>query len=232
MPLDRRLREEFQRAATTATTSVSPDALTSVTHRAGQLRRNRHVAAAVSVAAVVVVALLAVSSDQGLTTHGVQPGTTPAPSTTRSSLDRTFSSSVHGFTMAYPSGWTVAAAEGPSAPDTFRSPAGATITVTAQPLPAGQTEDQWVAEYLPDAGGSRRRDCFPPRDEWLPVDVGGQAGGLLAGDFGCDLTETVVFVDRRVYIVDAVPELPTGLFDQGLLDQMLASVRFVPPAGQ
>ena len=229
MALDRRLRDEFQRTAEAAPATVSPDAMTAVVDRAGHIRRNRRVAVAGSVLAVL--AIVALVSVPHLTQTGlsVVPGT-PTPSATRSPLGETLTSPRHGYAIDYPSGWTAVAAADASQPDRFRSPTGATISISSEQLAPGQTDDEWVADYLPGAGGARRRDCFPPRDQWLPVDVGGVTGGLLAGDFGCYLTEAVVFVDHRVYVVDAVPELPTGLFDQGLLEQMLASVRFLPPS--
>ena len=212
---------------------MDPDALTSVVGRAGTIRRNRRASAIGSALAVLlVVALVALPRfHDGANGAPEPPATSPLVTPTRPALDLTFTSAVHDYVMAYPDGWTVAASSTTNAPDTFSSPTAQTISVSSEALPDGWSEDRWAADFLLTDGGARARDCFPPRDQWLPVDVGGHPGGLLGGDFGCYLTQAVVFVDHRAFIFSAVPELPTGLFDQGLFEQMLASVRFTAATG-
>jgi hypothetical protein len=232
MALDRRLREDYQRTAAEAPTTVDPDAFTSVVERVAQIRRNRRGAAVGSALAVVLVAGLVTLPHLLHVDRSVTRGASSVPSLSRSPLSETFTSSVHGYSMAYPDGWNAVAARTPDAEDVFQSGTARNVTVTSEVLPAGWTDDEWAADFLLTDGGSRKRDCFPPRAQWLPVEVGGRPGGLVGGDFGCYLTQAIVFVDHRAYIFTAIPDLPTDIFDQGLFEQMLATVTFTPASVQ
>ena len=167
-----------------------------------------------------------------------RPSTTPVPSSP-AALTETFVSHVNGYQMSYPEDWTVVAATKPTRankPDTdasvdkFQSPQTRAIYVKSEPIPTGETEDEWVADFLPGPDAEMPQ-CFPPRQEWIPITVDGNKGGLLGGDFGCSFTQAVVFAGGRAYIFDAMPDpahVNTDIFDQGLFDQMLASVRLTP----
>ena len=163
MPLDRRLRDEFERTAAAASSTVDPEAMTTVVDRVGHIRRNRRVALAGSALAVlIIVALVSVPHLAGAR-GSVPPGTTPAPSPNRSPLTQSFTSTQHGYAIDLPAGWTAVAAGDPSQADAFRSPSGAALSVTSRAArtradrrPVGEPTTSPPPEAPDDATASRR----------------------------------------------------------------------------
>ena len=197
MSLDRRLREQYQRTAAGAPSAVDPDALTSAVGRAGP-----------SVGTVEPP-----RSDRPSPSCWSSPLSLCRASTMAPTVPRTIRPPRHRSRRPAPALDLTFTSVGPRLRDglprrldgdglvhdqsrrtRFSSPTAQTITVSSEALPDGWSEDRWAADFLLTDGGARARDCFPPSDQWLPVDVGGHPGGLLGGDFGCYLTQAVVFV--------------------------------------
>ena len=183
-------------------------------------------------AAVLVVALIGAAylltprPNVGgpLPTPSVTPTTlvSPTPGPTVNLLDVTtwqpFSSTVHGYDAKFPAAWTAKAATSPAslhditnlAPgiyDRFTNPGASPTDIlgTSTALPAGMTEDQWIAAYRAPVVAQFGEACFPIRSAWEAVTVSGHAGGLYVG---CSYAESTTFVDGRAYIFTV--ELPLG----------------------
>ena len=178
----------------------------------------------------------AVSAAPRSSPAAASPSPSPSTSVTATeTVDLKYSSALNKYTMSYPEGWTVVAGkkawvsgQDPAASqDVFQSPEKRAVTVVSQKLPAGWTTAKWYASFLPAKGTVAMPQCFPGPKEWLPVTVDGHSGGLLGGDFGCSFTEAIVLANGRAYVFNAVPDrnqANTDIFDQGLFNQILASV--------
>ncbi len=155
-------------------------------------------------------------------------------------LANTFTSPVYGYRIAYPARWHVTPAARPwtygseatdSRVDVFRSPGNEVVTVTSQRLPAGVTAARWSAAYLPAPGDTPRPECFPRPEAWQPVTMDGLAAGVYGGEFGCNFTNAVLVTAGRAYVLHATPDadhVSTAIFDRGLFDAFLASIRLHP----
>jgi hypothetical protein len=176
---------------------------------------------------------------------GPSPSTAPVPAPASTSpdsqagLSRSFTSTLYGYTMSYPEQWTVVSGTQPwqddsSAPgvgDLFQSPDTRTVSVVSQPIPETTTDDQWIADYLPAPGTASMPQCYPPKDQWTSTTVDGHSGGILGGVMWCGFTRVIVIADHRAYLFNAVPDpahLTADVFDQSLLNDLLASVRLTP----
>ena len=243
MPLDRRLREEFARAAFDAEPGIDPGTLGRVVERAGRLRRRRTVTRVAGVAAVAAAAAVVFTGlpDLDLGAQPQPPAITPGPEASHlyqhTPMTQPFVSTVHGYSATYPADWTARGATKASQPDWFRAgkPRTPAITVASEALPAGMTEDAWLTQYLGDATNARYPECFPPPDQWHAVTVDGHAGGIFGGLYQCQFTRAVVVVERRAYVFNAMPDpsaYTPNLFDSGLLQDFLATVRLTPETAQ
>jgi hypothetical protein len=95
----------------------------------------------------------------------------------------------------------------------------------SMPVPAGTTQDEWLAAYRDAVGGRRGPGCIPLRSRWETVPVGSATGGLYSG---CSIVEAISFVGDRVYSFHI--ELPAGTQIQDeqrtLLRLFLSTIRF------
>ncbi len=233
MPLDRRLREDFDLAARSVPGGGDDAALLRVADRAAALRHQRRQRASLATATVLVlVVVLAVA-------HAWLPAP-PTPSL-GPQPGLPFTSRVHGYDVTYPPGWRVLPAttawsagkdEGaPGVADQFSSPDGGQINVWSQALPAGTSDARWITGYLPASGEVAMPACFPAPGAWEPVLVDGHRGGIFGGDYGCSFTAVVVIVDKRAYLIKAFPvagHVTTAIFDRHVLDGFLGSLRLHP----
>jgi hypothetical protein len=138
----------------------------------------------------------------------------PSPAATVNVLDTTgwqsFSSTIHGYDARYPGDWKAVAATAPAsladltnavnaAYDHFTKADGTKpgIIGTSTALPAGMTEDQWIAAYRAPVVAQFGEACFPPRTAWESVTVDGHPGGLYTG---CSYVESTTFVAGRAYV--------------------------------
>jgi hypothetical protein len=159
----------------------------------------------------------AISPSPAPTSSG-SPSIAPSPSPSPSSeaggpplLTTTFVSPRHGYTLQYPADWTVIPATaswvtgvvnqwGSPALDELR---GSTVRFVAasQPLPPGETPDEWLTAYAPSA-------CITPRTDWPTVYIGAATGQITSD--GCEapdpplgkggpLFDAVVVLDGRAY---------------------------------
>ena len=93
------------------------------------------------------------------------------------------------------------------------------------------TAADWYQQYLPSPADVPLPKCRPARSDWERVTVDGQPGGLFGGDYWCNLTEVLVLSHGRVYDVRGVPDpehLTEAVFDRGVLDAFLSSMRLSP----
>jgi hypothetical protein len=165
------------------------------------------------------------------------PSDAPTPSPINAAAWPSFTSQVFGFTMRYPTGWTLVPAKLadlsiPDAVDEFDAPAPslAGFNVRSERLRPGQTPAQWSAAYV-KANSMNPAECFPPSSQWTPERVDGIVGGLHGGAVSCDFTEVVVFDGNRVYLFRAVANRNTigsDTFDISLLGALLNSVHLTP----
>jgi hypothetical protein len=182
---------------------------------------NPFVRLAVAAAAIVIVAggalYLFSPGNQGVggPTPAPSPTTTgePNPTPIETATWLPFESARHGFTLRYPSDWTASQATEPwpfeavgatddtdpvfdrFVPATSSRP---TVTAASSPLPNGMSEDEWIARYRQPVVDEFGATCFPPREEWERVTVGGFEGGLYTG---CAYVESLTFAGGRAYVV-------------------------------
>jgi hypothetical protein len=164
-------------------------------------------------------------------------------------LDTTFESPWHGYSIAYPAGWTVTPAtgawlQGSAAPEWgdrradkitgstigSKHPSGdVRITATQQTFADGQTADAWLQAYC---GRDPAADCSNVKGTWPTTNVAGYIGyididGLEASPGtimpGGKIYEVVVPVQGHAYVFTL-----DGNVDRAMLDRFLASVDFRP----
>ncbi|HTY72982.1 MAG TPA: hypothetical protein VMI11_11240 [Actinomycetes bacterium] len=237
MTIDRRLRDAYQRSALGVPAHVDPTALSRVVEEAARVRRARRAAMAAVAATLAVVALLLLT----LPSHGhegappvTHPTVTSSSSASRTPLTQQFTSPLFGYSIAYPSGWTVTSGmkawtdpEGdPPSVDVFQSPGKARFLVVSQPLPRGWSALRWERQV--DEPGTLAR-CFPAPGRWKTVTVDGHQGGILGGDYGCFFTKAVVVANGRGYLFtgQAGPTMDfsgSTIFDRTLFDEMVDSI--------
>jgi hypothetical protein len=209
---------------------------------------NMNTFAKVAIAAVIVIAVGAVglsflrpASPSGV---GVQPTASPSPSPSTPSptpsaspvvppaLTETFTSTRHGFSISYPTGWVSRPATDPwttSFPN-FGSTAGDVIydpdlqdhlflLVASQPL-AGTSGAQWVDDLLTGLEGAG--ECSAPIE---PVTIDGTQGRL------CD-SYAAVSAGGRGYVIALYtsPDNPSEVagYDQAYFNDILATMQLAP----
>lgn len=147
-------------------------------------------------------------------------------------LTNTFTSARHGYSVHYPSGWTVKDATKPwaaigqnnwgSGINDELSNSTARFSGASQPLSKGQTADQWMTAYA--NGGAT--------SSWATVAIGGQAGKITfdgvpaAGGTvapGGVMFDSVVVVGGRGYNFNM-----DGIVDRPTFEAFLATVVFDP----
>lgn len=154
----------------------------------------------------------------------------PTPVPTVPPLTQTFTSSLHGYSIKYPAGWTAipATAAWPPGPGLTWGNAGldelrgatARLVGTSQPLAAGQSAEAWMRAYGGDPSA------------WHPIAIGDQTGfiaydGSMAASGtivpGGLLFDAVVVVDGRGYNFTL-----DGYVDHDYFAAMLATVVLDP----
>ena len=203
---------------------------------------NMNTVAKVAIAAVVVIAVgalgLSVLGPRSPSGVGGQPtaSPSPAPSSTPSpspsaspltpALTETFTSTRHGFSISYPTGWVPRRATDPWTTDLpdFGSTAADVIydpvlqdhlwiVVASQPL-AGKTATQWLDDLLADCAAS-----------FQPVTIDGTQGRL------CDATAATSAGDRgyviTLYTSGDDPTAVAG-YDQTYFNDILATLQLRP----
>ena len=197
-------------------------------------------------AAAVVVALFVGAQLLGAPSGGLgsQPTPTPEPTATPEPspspaasappLTQSFTSTLHGFSMSYPQGWT---AEEATEPWTGGGPSVAFInpqldrlydttltdhlflTIASQPI-GDSTPEDWIAEQV--AGYDE--GCTPAE----PITVG-EASGLI-GSEGCDFA--AVTTDGRGYAISLYKsnDDPSAVaaYDRAWFEEVLATVELHP----
>jgi len=234
--------EQVLQTVLAAFPSIPQRHASSVPWRSTQMNRySLGMAAAVSVV-LIGGALLLLKPSQG--TIG---GPSPAPSTLATSapsvvpplgaLDRTFTSTHHGYTIKYPTGWTIVPSDSPWIPGTttlWGDPAldvltgyGVRLVASSQPLAAGDTPELWLSRYC---------GCPDFAAEWTPISIGGQPGFVtldgvpaLPGTIkpGGPIFDAVVVVNRRGYEFTL-----DGDTDRWSFDRLMAAVSFTPASSR
>lgn len=200
--------------------------------------------AGAAVVAVVLVGGLMLFRPAGNTGVGAGPSPTikATPSTTPTDsavevgtlgpLTETFTSARNGFTVAYPSGWTIKDATRPwvagavnnwgSGINDEVSSATARFSGASQALSLGQTSDQWMTAY---ANGS-------DQSSWPEVKIGGLVGKIDADGVraaggtitpGGVMYDAVVIVGSRPYNFNM-----DGNVDRPTFEAFLKTVTFTP----
>jgi hypothetical protein len=154
---------------------------------------------------------------------------TPSP-TSAPPLTQTFTSTLHGFSMSYPEGWTAQAATEPwtGAQVNFGEPPADTLydptltdhlflSMASQPI-GDSTPDDWVAEHLFECTGSE------------PTAVDGATGLIGAGD--CNTV--AVTIDGRGYVISLYTSGDeawlSSTYDRAWFEEVLATVQLHPEA--
>lgn len=143
------------------------------------------------------------------------PSAAPTPWPTVPPLTQTFTSSLHGYSIKYPAGWTVfpATAAWPSGPvlnwgsaglDQLRNApqlqnATTRLVGTSQPLAAGQSAEAWMRANTPRGAdpSAWRKVAIGDQTGFIDIEGPSPAGGSIApGGYGFD---ALVVVDGRGY---------------------------------
>ena len=170
----------------------------------------------------------------------------PAPSPADTSTWVRFTSNRYGYSMCIPPDWTVTSGAVPWLPitsdpdatgaeDIFVAPAPDTsrLNVTSALLPAGMSEDQWLASYVANLPPGWPKECWPDPPNWGRVTVDGYPGAIHGGMSDCNFTEALVFVDGRLYEIAVTPNpnsLTSKVFDWGQFYAFLDTVKLDPAA--
>jgi hypothetical protein len=157
-------------------------------------------------------------------------------------LSQSFTSARHGYTLSYPTSWTVRAATAPwpvgsngaSPPDPmldmFTDPASpSTLVVVSQPLAKGTTAAAWLATYESSVP-SMPATCWPAPAQMEHGTIDGQPASIHGGLAECGFTEAIVFDGGRVYELTAYFTTGGTPVDRALFDAVLATVKFDPAA--
>jgi hypothetical protein len=197
-----------------------------------------------SVAAVFAVVVIVVGCSAGpLVTPTPPPATTtatpaatadPSPSTTASTsaappLSERFTSTLHGFSMSYPEGWTTQAATEPwtgGGPALFREPPAdflydpaltdhLFLSLASKPL-GDSAPDEWVAEHLYECATGE------------PIAMDGASGLIGAAD--CNWA--AVTTDGRGYMIwlhtSGDEAWLETVYDRAWFEEVLATVQLHP----
>jgi hypothetical protein len=175
----------------------------------------------------------------------VSPTIAPStPSAIDTSDWQTFTSSIHGISVAHPSVWTVnpasAAWDGKQFPeppspmlDVLTGPDDSAFAILSSAIPVGTRHEDWVAAYRQPYLAINPAECWPPVAEMEQITVDGQTAWLHGGVGFCGFTEAVTFLEGRAYILTAYqdPTMQTyPIFDRQLFDAFLSGVRLDPAA--
>ncbi len=203
--------------------------------------------AKLAVAAVIVIAVGAVgwrmlgpSSPSGVGGQpSASPSPTPSPSATASPdpsaqppLSSMFTSTMHGFSISYPTGWLTAPATEPlKAPGlSFKSPdldwiydgrysSDLFLAMGSQPL-AGKAPDTWVSDFLSTFDDG----CGPQR---VPITVDGTNGVICGGNlFVTAVGGRGYFV--RSYTGSGLTPADATAYDETWFRSVLATLQFHP----
>ena len=208
---------------------------------------NRIFGFGLAAAAVVVVLIVGAQfvGSRGNGGVGAGPTATPEPTATLQPspspiaappLTQRFISTLHGFSVSYPEGWTAQAAtepwtDGPNS-HPFTDPQADRlydptltdrlfVTIASQPI-GDSTPEDWIAKQM--AEWSELPGCTATE----PIAVG-EASGLI-GSEGCDLA--VVTTDGRGYWISlrASKDHPSAVapFDRAWFEEVLATVQLHP----
>jgi len=192
-----------------------------------------------SFAVVLIVSFTALTAcGTASPSASLSPESSLAASPVAISLTQTFTSTLHGYSVKFPTGWSTTPATEPWVAGTpgnsWGSPVlddlhGSTVRLTAasQPLASGQTSDAWLSGY---ASNGACEGSDPAK--WPTINVGDQVGVMsadgckaLAGTIvsGGLLFDVVIFVGLRAYnfTVD-------GTTDRAFVEAILATVVFNP----
>ena len=199
---------------------------------------SRLAVAAVAVIAIVVVgiAVLRPGNSPGVG-QAVTPSPEPSPSatsrptpspTSAPPLTQSFTSTLHGFSMSYPEGWTAQAATEPwtGAQVNFGEPPADTLydptltdhlflSMASQPI-GDSTPDEWVAEHLFECTGSE------------PTAVDGAIGLIGAAD--CNVVAATTAGRGYIFVLyTSGDEAWVGpAFNRAWFEEVLATVQLHP----
>jgi hypothetical protein len=197
-------------------------------------------------AAVVIIAVIAINLLPGSPAPGGQPtlSATPEPTATPEPsasppasappLTQSFTSTLHGYSVSYPEGWSSQAATEPWTgmfPLSFLAPQidflyDPTLTdhlflaIASQPI-GDATPDDWIAAQMESEEG-----CGAPTTE--PITVGGATG--LIGAEGCNVA-VVTTADRgyRIQLYTSSDDPPAvAAYDRAWFEEILATVQLLP----
>jgi hypothetical protein len=130
-----------------------------------------------------------------------------APDATSSSaapaMVKTFASSLHGYSVGYPEGWTPIPATAlwepsPASEGSYdriiNAPDGGMFRVTSALIPDGVSTDDWIDQFMTQADDP---GCAPVRSTQPVIVIDGQRGRIRDS---CGEVEATVVVGRRVYL--------------------------------
>jgi hypothetical protein len=157
-------------------------------------------------------------------------------------LTETFVSTRNGISIRYPAGWTVRPATtswppdiflpiGNSALDDLRRPGEARVTLASQRLGVGQTEDDWLAAYVPPYQGPKPCATDPRTSPRLRIDglsaYLNVAGCPMPADTKFSVPDVqygaLVVARGRVYLISL-----DGNVDLGYFEAIVATIRLDP----
>ena len=192
-------------------------------------------------AAIVVAFVLVAVGIVGVATRTELAGPLSSE-TTLPKLTERFSSTRHGFSIAYPAGWSVVPATAGWRPNTIL-PIGnpaldrlersgvARLDVASQPLGVGQTEDDWLAAFFHPF--PRANPCPSDPSRWPRLQLNGASAHLTLIDCPTsqdaqiaahDLSfEALAFNGGRVYQVRL-----NGDVNRADFEALLKTIRFDP----
>lgn len=168
------------------------------------------------------------------------PTLSPSPSPSLALTDTSnwvpFVSERYGYEIAHPPSWTVEPATrdwsidsvdrlnwmGFAVADRFHDSApsfAVLVTAFADDVPAGTSEDEWIAAYLEPAG-EPVEGCGNLSEDVRTITVDGRSGTLV-NDQPCSATMAIVFSDDRVHVFAVWREN-----QEALLDAFLSEVEF------
>ena len=202
-------------------------------------------AAAAVIVAVFVGAQLFGSPSGGLGGPGGEPTATPQPTATPEPspspaasappLTQSFTSTLHGFSVSYPEGWTAQAATEPWTASTFPLSFGEPhadwlhdpilesdlfLTIASQPI-GDSTPEDWVAAQMASDEGCTATE---------PIAVDGAPGLIGDGDGDCDVA--VVTTAGRGYWIQLYTSgddpLAVAAYDRAWFEELLATVQLLP----
>jgi hypothetical protein len=207
---------------------------------------NNIVRVGLAVAAVVVIAIIAINLLPGTTPPGgepsvspsVEPTATPEPSASMPAsappLTQSFTSTLHGYSVSYPEGWSTQAATEPWTASTFplSFPMPQVdwlydpiledhlfLAIASQAI-GDSTPEDWIAEQMASDEG-----CGTATE---PIAVDGATG--LIGASGCDVA-VVTTADRGYWIqLFASGDDPPAVapYDRAWFEEVLATVQLHP----